>query len=107
MPGLDAARFIGAAGIVWLHTLQINPHYGWLGEAGRFAVPFFTFAAIVMLGESLRVPRLKTATPRTFSKYLNSRFTRIYIPFLVWTVLYYVWRSAKHFLLHGNSDITL
>src|SRR5688572_15822937 len=71
MPGLDAARFLAAVAIVWLHA----PETPLLQRTGnpltRPAVPFFTAAAVFLLVRGLlRDPN------RSFIKYLRSRIVR-------------------------------
>ncbi len=102
LPGLDAGRFVAAAAIIWLHTLAIRPSYAWVADAGRFAVPFFVFSAMVLLGESLRRRRERRDDQSGFGVYVRGRFLRIYVPFLVWTVIYFILRDAKH-LIHNSS----
>lgn len=88
--GLDAARFLAAAGIVWLHTLAINPAYSTAADLGRFAVPFFTVsAAALMVGSLRRNPEIR------FPGYFCSRLQRLYCPFLAWTALYVLLRDLK------------
>mgnify|MGYP001552317873 CR=1 FL=1 len=107
LAGLDAGRLLAAAAVVWIHSLGINPHHAWLSDAGRFAVPFFAFAATALIGESFR--RAHAAVRRTpFPHYAAARFLRIYVPFAVWSLLYFLLRDAKH-LLHpaASPAITL
>ncbi len=98
LTGLDAARLIAAAAIVWLHGMAINPAYGSVADLGRFAVPFFTVSATALMVDSLR----RKPDVRFFG-YLVRRFQRLYCPFLAWTVIYFLLRDAK-FLAKGRGE---
>ncbi|MEI8197057.1 MAG: acyltransferase [Phycisphaerae bacterium] len=97
---MDAARLIAAVGIIWLHTMPINPKWGFLADFGRFAVPFFVLTAIVLTGEGLR-----QKPNRSYTSYLHARFMRIYVPFLFATILYVILRDAKHFLRPASTEL--
>jgi peptidoglycan/LPS O-acetylase OafA/YrhL len=97
---MDAARLLAAVGIICLHTFGISPKWGYLGDLGRFAVPFFVLTAVVLTGEGLR-----RKGDRPFGTYVWSRFRRIYVPFLLATVLYILLRDAKHFLRPASTEL--
>ena len=48
----DAARLLAALAIVWLHAIR-SPALLPSTSLGRFAVPFFTAAAVFLICESL------------------------------------------------------
>lgn len=87
---LDAARFLAAAAIVWLHSLPINPAWSHVADLGRLAVPFFSLSAMVMIGETLR-----RAPQITIGQFAAKRFRRLYVPFLAWTAIYVLLRDLK------------
>ena len=99
MAVFDVARFIAAAGIVWLHTVE-SPTLGPTAEIGRFGVPFFAMGAVFFLMEGLR-----RQPQRRFGKYAVGRFVRIYVPFLAWTAAYILMRDLKHRLLSGQAPV--
>jgi surface polysaccharide O-acyltransferase-like enzyme len=94
----DAARLLAAFAIVWLHTMQ-SPALLPSTAIGRFAVPFFTAAAVFLLWESLAQGRR-----RTLSEYIRNRFVRLYLPFLAWTVIYLLFKFGKSVLTPNQPN---
>lgn len=90
---LDLARLLAVYAIVWIHTPRSEMLTGATSLA-RFAIPFFVFAAIFFVFESLR-----RHPERTFARYFRSRFLRIYVPFLAWSGIYLLFKGAKSLLL--------
>ncbi len=89
----DLGRLLAAYAIVWLHT----PRSETLIETTslvRFAVPFFVFAAVFFVFDSLR-----RHPERNFAQYFRSRLVRIYVPFLAWSGVYLLFKAAKSLLL--------
>ena len=101
-PGLDAVRFLAAALIVWLHAMEISPHLTKLAVIGRGSVPFFAMAAVLLMGQSLR-----RDPARPYGAYAWSRVVRIYGPFLVWTILYLLFRNAKYIISGHTGDVQI
>ena len=100
IPTLDAARFIAAIGVVWIHVCQ-TPATSNFGAIGRFAVPFFAATAGYFLVQSIQQnPSLK------LQSFAASRLTRLYLPFLVWSGMYWAFKLAKK-LIVKDSDTTL
>jgi len=98
-PMIDACRMVAAIAILWMHSWEAG-HIGQPGEIGRFAVPFFTVAAIYLLTASMLRNR-----NRPFGPYLASRFNRLYIPFLAWSVLGLAAMWIKHrFIAHTAME---
>jgi peptidoglycan/LPS O-acetylase OafA/YrhL len=96
---LDALRFIAAIAIVWQHTpesSQLNP----FSRLSVFAVPFFVMAGVFFVFAGVR-----RNPQRPTSEYLLGRFRRIYVPFLVWSVIYLAIRDLKHALLSHQSSV--
>ena len=97
--GLDTARVGAALGTVWIHSVQSSEMAPW-GEVGRFAVPFFSVTAAILLVEALH------ANPdRSFVSYVSRRAKRLYVPFALWTVVYLAARSLKHAVFHSGEPI--
>ena len=87
----DAARFLAAAAVVWVHA-AFHAHAAGgapLRELGSFAVPFFTVAAIFFTAGSVgrRAPSL--------ASHVGSRFLRLYGPFAAWSVVYAAVRAVQ------------
>jgi surface polysaccharide O-acyltransferase-like enzyme len=89
----DLGRLLAAYAIVWLHTPRSETLAGTTSLA-RFAVPFFVFAAVFFVFDSLR-----RHPERTFAHYFKSRLLRIYVPFLAWSGIYLLFKGAKSLLL--------
>lgn len=90
-PLLDFARLLAAVSIVWLHTMR-SPQLIDSTALGRFAVPFFTAAAVFMICGSVA-----RGCRKTLAEYTRNRFTRLYVPFLAWTAIYlgFKWIKAR------------
>lgn len=88
-PFFEFARLLAAVSIVWLHSMR-SPEMLGSTVLGRFAVPFFTAAAVFMICESVARGRRPTV-----AEYSRSRFLRLYIPFLAWTVIYLNFKLLK------------
>jgi surface polysaccharide O-acyltransferase-like enzyme len=101
---LDAARFIAALGVIWIHAaafvqLKIADDSGFIG---RFAVPFFVFTGVLYAaGTGIRQPQ------RTLARYVLDRLLRLYVPFLVWTILYLVFKQLQNVVAHGNDSFSI
>lgn len=95
---VDVARLMAAYGIIWLHAVRSEP----LADSqalGRFAVPFFVFAAVFFVFEGLR-----RQPHRTFADYARSRLVRLYLPFLAWSGIYLAFKLAKAILLPDQPN---
>ena len=89
----DLARLLGAYAIVWVHVSRV-PALQSSKALGRFAVPFFVFGAVFFVIDGLR-----RRPWRGFAEYTRSRFVRIYLPFLAWSVVYLGLKLVKAALL--------
>lgn len=89
---IDQGRFFAAAGVVWIHSMRSDSLTAW-GELGRFAVPFFISLAIMMTWQSLQ----RSAETR-FIDYLSQRLRRLYLPMLVWSLVYLAFKLVKSWL---------
>lgn len=96
-PLLDAFRFLAAVAIVWLHIEGV-PATERSKDLGRFAVPFFTCAAVFLAFDALR-----RRPDTTVGKYFSDRLWRIYPLFLAWSVIYWVARSGSSVLLEHKG----
>jgi len=93
---LDCARFVAALGVVWVHTIE-SPQFARWGVLGTFGVPFYVCVALFMIRRTLAK---NPALP--LPKYYLQRFTRLYIPFLFWTVIYLGAISFKHHFISNQ-----
>lgn len=94
----DLGRLAAIYAIVWIHTPRSEMLAG-TTSLGRFAIPFFVFAAIFFVFESLR-----RHPERTFGQYCKSRLLRIYVPFLAWSGIYLLFKGAKSLLLPDQPN---
>ncbi|HEX8342015.1 MAG TPA: acyltransferase [Tepidisphaeraceae bacterium] len=99
---LDAVRMLAGLGVVWVHTFPANDGPA-AQHAGRFSVPFFTIIAVWLMARR-PYPRepLVVALP-TWGTFVRTRFQRLYVPFLIWNVVYTIARMAKGTL--GVTDL--
>ena len=95
---LDVMRLIAAYAIVWLHSPQ-SPDFARATAIGRFAVPFFTAAAVFLTWEGLARQLRRSA-----GQYFRSRFQRIYVPFMAWSAIYLAFKAAKSLLLPNQPN---
>lgn len=79
---LDTWRTIAAVSIIWLHTVTVYPLTK-TAQLGRFAVPFFAAASVYYASRNTKI---------SFSQHFLRRFKKIYIPFIFWSIIYYVFR---------------
>lgn len=84
--GIELFRVLGAFAVVLLHAAGGTQLSEWTGLT-RFAVPFFAASAAYLAFLS---GRRDTAQP--LATYYAQRFSRLYVPFLIWTVIYIVLR---------------
>lgn len=86
---VDAVRIVAMYGIVWLHAVRSDTLEG-AKALGRFAVPFFVFAAVFFVFEGIR-----RQAQRSFAQYVRSRLVRLYLPFLAWSGIYLLFKLGK------------
>jgi peptidoglycan/LPS O-acetylase OafA/YrhL len=100
MATLDAARFLAALGVIWIHVCQSPATVEW-SILGRFAVPFFAATAGFLL-----VASLADASKTRLRHFLRGRITRLYVPFLIWSAGYVLMKACKvHFLGDPQTDL--
>ncbi|MCC7203899.1 MAG: acyltransferase [Phycisphaeraceae bacterium] len=78
---LDAARVFAGLGVIWFHSIESDTLQP-AGILGRFSVAFYTLAAMLFMVESLR-----RKPARTWRQYATERLTRLYLPFIGWSIL--------------------
>lgn len=98
IPGVDTARFLSAAAVIWIHSVE-TPQGELAVPICRIAVPFFVVAMTILNLKSLAAPSLQIS----WVQFARSRFQKLYVPFLLWSVVYLVLRIAKHqFIAMGD-----
>ena len=86
---VDAIRVIASILIVWIHVPQSDAMVA-TTIVGRFAVPFFVFAAVFFAAQNGLQKR-----ERTVVQMIGSRFHRIYVPFVTWSCIYVAFKGVK------------
>jgi surface polysaccharide O-acyltransferase-like enzyme len=94
----DVVRLLAAYCIVWLHTPRSAQLASWT-VLGRLAVPFFVGTTIYFVWKGL-----VEKSDRGFYPYAISRFQRIYLPFLAWSVIYLVFKAGKGIALPDQPN---
>ena len=96
---LDFARVIAMAAVITIHVTSTYIGYGSnilvmgmnlafiLNQLARFSVPLF----ILLSGASLEL----SASDDSFSGFLYKRFTKIGVPYLVWTAIYIIYKNQS------------
>lgn len=98
-PAIDALRLISILAVVLIHTttrtLEIS-HYDlinhqftlFLNQAARFAVPLFFLISGFVLTLSY--------TPGSYLTYLKKRLSKVLIPYVFWSFIYYFFIYKNH-----------
>lgn len=100
--GLDAARFLAACAVVWIHAAESASGIAFI-PACRFAVPFFTASIVFLCLTGSQV----TSPDTSWLHYTTKRLQRLYVPFLLWSIIYLLLRCAKHRFIPDASPIIL
>src|SRR2546421_5473934 len=99
---LDAARGLECIGVIWVHTVIDSPDLTRSASLARFGTPFFVLAAIFFL-----LTGLSTKASAGWGAYALQRFKRLYIPFLVWSLIYLLLRTGKRALMTQEGLVRL
>ena len=99
---LDVVRFIASVGVIVLHASALAGESLPIGHLGRFAVPFFTIIAVALTVDGMRRNQSKPMLA-----YGKERLLRIYLPFLVWTLAYILFRDFKCLLTSDHSLVPI
>jgi surface polysaccharide O-acyltransferase-like enzyme len=86
---IDQARFLAAAGVVWIHSLRSESMQPFK-EAGRFAVPFFVILTIL-----LTMQGVDRAPGRSLKEFIAQRLQRLYLPMILWSFAYLLLKCFK------------
>jgi peptidoglycan/LPS O-acetylase OafA/YrhL len=98
---IDAIRVFAAAGIVFVHAVEA-PFFDKWGNLFRFGVPFFLFASLYFQSLSLR-----RNADRPLGRFIAERFARLYLPFLVWGLIYLLARDAERITINHLPPVRL
>src|SRR5438128_2483643 len=90
---VDLAKLVAAAAVVWIHVTDCDEAREYL-PLWRFAVPFFTCAAVYFV-----LQKVASDPTGRLSSYCAQRARRLYLPFILWSVLYLGIRAVKHLLV--------
>jgi peptidoglycan/LPS O-acetylase OafA/YrhL len=99
---VEGARFFCALAVIWIHTAESDLGIHLTGPC-RIAVPFFTFCLVVF--NQQRLESQEEIDP--LHSYIYKKFCRLYIPFLVWSVIYLLLRLIKHSFIADHSPLNL
>ena len=94
----DVTRLAAAYSIVWIHTPR-SEALALTTRFARFAVPFFVCATIFFIWQGL-----VGKSARGLGGYAASRFNRIYVPFLGWSLIYLAFKAAKSLALPDQPN---
>ncbi len=98
IPALDAARFLAAVGVIWIHVPRSEALLP-TSILGRFAVPFFAATAIFFV-----VRGVGKRPTQSLEEFTRDKLRRLYLPFLVWSGLYLLFKLAKAALLPHEAN---
>lgn len=99
---VDGGRFFAALAIIWIHTAQ-SVSGQMLIPICRFAVPFFTVSIVFFSLQNC----IKNARRDKWNHYISKRATRLYLPFLLWSLTYLLLRLIKHYFVQSDSPLIL
>lgn len=97
---VDLAKLVAAAAVVWIHVVN-SAGAEELLPLCRFAVPFFTCAAVYFLLRKISSEEIPLRS------YCLERGRRLYLPFLWWSGIYFAARVVKHATTGHGSHIVL
>jgi hypothetical protein len=102
--GIDLFRVVAAYGIILIHFHIMlgdnpsNPSNYWLIQSRDYSFPFFIMSSFFVLTVSfLRNPS------RKFWEFLEKRLIRIWLPFLIWTILYWWMARVFRWVMFGEK----
>lgn len=98
LPQLDAAKTIAIFGIIWIHSARSVEMMPAVAK-GRFAVPFFVAAAVLMI-----LRGFCTKPNRSLRRFTTTRLYRLGLPFIAWTIIYLLFKLAKQIVAPGQAN---
>ncbi|WP_428937872.1 acyltransferase [Fontivita pretiosa] len=97
--GFDSVRLLASIAIVWAHSPR-SDQIMWLQVLGVFGTSFFAAASVYFLAQGLR-----RDADRTLGRYALSRARRLYVPFLVWSIVYLIFRNLCRALITHKPTV--
>lgn len=97
---VDLAKLAATAAVVWIHVTNCDESREFLPLC-RFAVPFFTCAAVYFVLHKV------SSESASFGTYCLQRARRLYLPFMLWSGVYLAARYLKHAIAGAGSPIVL
>jgi len=101
LPALALIRFLAVAAVIWTHAA--GP-IKWMGtgfdfaDAGRFGSAFFTQCSVFLV-----MLKAFSRADLTWLQNARGRFFRVYVPFLLWSIIYAVQLDLKALFLHEGE----
>lgn len=103
LTGIDLFRGIAVYGVAILHSGDLGGNEattGWVGiirHFSNFAVPFFLATSFY-----LTINRLYT---NKYRYSLNSRLSRLLIPYAIWSIIYLALKLSQYWILHQSDEL--
>jgi fucose 4-O-acetylase-like acetyltransferase len=94
---------MAAMGVIWMHVVVDSPELARATSLTRFGTPFLTIAAIFYLIYG----GLSSKPLGDFRSYAKHRFVRLYLPFLIWSLIFLVLRNGKRLLMTDDGWVLL
>jgi len=98
--GIDFARLIAGLAIVFHHAPRSDGFIKDISMVGRFSTPLFSLLAAFFLVRHVRMNRTEG-----MAFYLESRLTRLLVPFVAWSGIYLIAREANRLVFQKQSDL--
>lgn len=101
LPALALVRFLAVAGVIWTHACG---EIRWMGtgfdfaDAGRFGSAFFTQCSVFLV-----MLKAFSRDDLTWLENARGRFMRVYLPFLLWSLIYAGNFDVKFYILHEGE----
>jgi fucose 4-O-acetylase-like acetyltransferase len=99
LAAVDVGKLAAAAAVVWIHVTACEQSRALLPLC-RFAVPFFTAAAVYFV-----LQKACSSSNASFTAYTLQRARRLYVPFLIWGLFYLAVRLVKQLVTGSGSPI--
>jgi len=97
--GFDSVRLLASIAIVWAHSPR-SEQIMWLQVLGAFGTSFFAAASVYFLAQGVR-----RDARRTLGRYALSRVRRLYVPFVVWSIVYLIFRNLCRTLITNKPAV--
>ncbi len=99
---LDACRGLGSLAVIWVHTIIDSPKLAKTAALARYGTAFFAIVAIFFL-----LHGISSKPDEGFWAYAKLRFRRLYLPFLVWSVIYLLLRTVNRAFVVQKEPVHL